>query len=420
MPEPRNLEEYQLSMDAIVTAAGDGDMTPEQIAEYEAFEAKRQVFAKSEEIRKRNEAYKAPRVALLPGLPAGVQKRDSEEYAWDRYLRGRNVNGSDLQQDQYAQSEGTTTAGGFLMPTTTLDRLVEITKAFGGLKNLSEVITTASGNPLNWPSIDDTANSAATSAEGVAAAGGGADLVFTQLTLSAFKYDATGTGNLGLIVSNELLQDSAFDVISLINRKIGTRLARKMAADYATGTGTTMATGIFDVTGDASQLTTGVITYVGLQKIVHLLDPSYRLNASWVFNDDVASRIEQIVDGQSRPLLIPTTSGVSGPVRAGGQSSPQAANGAAQNMAIGSSTLLGYPVFIDQGAPAWINNYSGTVNTGFLLFGDVNQAFIIRDVQGVTVLADPYGKMNINSIQYFGYARTDSKTQNRKAYVVNG
>jgi HK97 family phage major capsid protein len=175
-----------------------------------------------------------------------------------------------------------------------------------------------------------------------------------------------------------------------------------MANDYCVGTGTTMATGIFDVTGDASQLTTGVITYVGLQKIVHLLDPSYRAGACWVFNDDVASRIEQVVDGNLRPILIPSTSGISGGVATTG------------------STLLGYPVQIDQAAPAWINNYSGTANTGFLLFGDVSQAFIIRDVQGVTVLADPYGKMNVNSIQYFGYARTDSKTQNRKAYVISG
>ncbi len=288
------------------------------------------------------------------------------------------------------------------MPTTTLDRLVEITKAFGGLKNVAEVITTASGNPLNWPSIADTANSAVTSAEGVAAGSGGADLVFTQLTLGAFKYDASGTGNLGLIVSNELLQDSAFDVVSLVNRKIGTRLARKMANDYCVGTGTTMATGIFDVTGDASQFTTGVITYVGLQKMIHLLDPSYRPGAVWVMNDDVASRIEQIVDGQSRPIMIPTTSGISGGVQVTG------------------NTLLGYPVQIDQAAPAWINNYTAVANTGFLLLGNVRESFIIRDVQGVTVLADPYGKMNINSVQYFGYARTDSKTQNRKAYVISG
>ncbi len=399
----KSLEEYQLSMDAIVAAAGEDDLTPEQIAEYEALETKKLAFAKSEEIRKRNEAYKAPRVTVLPGLPAGVKERDSQEYAWDRYLRGRNPLGSDLEQGEgYAQSEGTTTAGGFLMPTTTLDRLVEITKAFGGLKNVSEVITTASGNPLNWPSIDDTANSAVTSAEGVAAGSGGADLVFTQLTLGAFKYDASGTGNLGLIVSNELLQDSAFDVVSLVNRKIGTRLARKMANDYAVGTGTTMATGIFDVTGDASQFTTGVITYVGLQKMIHLLDPSYRPGAVWVMNDDVASRIEQIVDGQSRPIMIPTTSGISGGVQVTG------------------NTLLGYPVQIDQAAPAWINNYTAVANTGFLLLGNVRESFIIRDVQGVTVLADPYGKMNINSVQYFGYARTDSKTQNRKAYVISG
>ena len=405
MPELKTVEEYAKALDAIVTTAdAEGrDLTDEDVQAYEKLEAGMLTARKAEELRKRHAAYQAPRVALMPGLPAGVKERDSEVYAWDRYLRGLNPRGSDLKQgESYAQSEAVTTAGGFLMPTTTRDNLIEVSKAFGGLKNYAEVITTSSGNPLQWPSLDDTANSAVTSAEGVAAGSGGADLVFTQLTLSAFKYDATGTGNVGLLVSNELIQDSAFDVVSLVNRRFGERLARKMAADYCTGTGTTMATGIFDVTGDASQLTAGAITYVGLQKILHLLDPSYRANAKWVFNDDVASRIEQIVDGQSRPILIPSTQGVSGAVQTTG------------------STLLGYPVIIDQGAPAWINNYATTVNTGFLLFGDIAQAFIIRDVQGVTVLADPYGKMNVNSIQYFGYARTDSKPQNRKAYVISG
>src|SRR5881409_2626390 len=110
-------------MDAIVDGAKDRDLTDEEQEKYVELEKQRISFAASEEIRKRNEAYKAPRVVILPGLNAGVEKRDSEEYAWDQYLRGRNQRGSDLQ---YAQSEGTTTAGGFLMPTTTLDRLVEI------------------------------------------------------------------------------------------------------------------------------------------------------------------------------------------------------------------------------------------------------------------------------------------------------
>jgi HK97 family phage major capsid protein len=399
-----NLEEFEAAKDAIILGAADRSLTDDEVKQYTQLEKDQILFRESEEIRKRHVAYQQPRVSVLPGLPAGVKERDSEEYAWDRYLRGRNPQGSDLKADntQYAQSEGTTTAGGFLMPTTTRDKLIEVTKAFGGLKNYAEVITTASGNPLQWPLNDDTANSAATSAEGVAAGGGGADLVFSQVTLGAFKYDATGTGNLGLIVSNELIQDSMFDIVTFVNRKFGIRLARKMAADYCTGTGSTMATGIFDVTGDASQFTAGAITYVGLQKTVHLLDPSYRAGAVWVINDDVASRIEQIVDGQARPIMIPTTSGISGAVQVTG------------------SSLLGYPVVIDQGAPAWINNYAAAVNTGFILFGNISESFIIRDVQGVTVLTDPYGKMNINSIQYFGYARTDSKTQNRKAYVVTG
>src|ERR1700675_4069165 len=95
-------EDYQLSMDALVKGADDRALTEDEIKQYEDLEKAKLAIRATEEIRKRNTAYQMPRVAIVPGLPAGVKERDSEEYAWDRYLRGRNPLGSDLHQDLYA------------------------------------------------------------------------------------------------------------------------------------------------------------------------------------------------------------------------------------------------------------------------------------------------------------------------------
>lgn len=309
--------------------------------------------------------------------------------------------------EAYAQTE-TTTGGGYLVPTLSPKVMVKVTKAFGGISELAEHINTGNGDPLNFPTLDDTANSSAIAAINAPPGSAGADLVFGTVTMGAFKYAATGTGQLGLKVPRELVDDALFDVTSLVTEMLGIRLARKMASDYAVGVGTTAPSGLYNATSLTNQtwvLSTGLVQATAnqqLQAFIHNLDPSYITeNCAWIMNWATHGVISGFVDSTNRPLMVSySDAGLSEPM---------------------SFRLLGYPVKIDQGSP----NFSLTaaaspaaVNTAYAAFGDINQAFLIRDVQGIGIAVDPYTGIGSNQVLYFGYARTDSQIKNAKAYEL--
>src|SRR5690606_291525 len=112
-----------------------------------------------------------------------VKTDDTLERAFDHYLRTGREN-ADITELR-AQGVGTDAAGGFTVPETMLTKITERMKAFGGLAEHVETITTDSGEPIRWPTLDDTSNTGVIAAEGTAPATGGADLVFGEKTLGA-------------------------------------------------------------------------------------------------------------------------------------------------------------------------------------------------------------------------------------------
>lgn len=234
-----------------------------------------------------------------------------------------------------------------------------------------ETITTASGETLRWPTLDDTSNAGVIAAEGTAPGSGGADLVFGEKTLGAFKYVAPGASQLPLRVSVELLQDSTFDIQALVTRKLSERIARKQAAHRVNGAGTTEPVGLIGGTAVAANtLDNAAPTYADLLNAVHQVDPAYRDAAVWTFNDFTLSLIEGVLDGNNRPLLNAANDGI--------------------NVGRSNQTLLGYPIVIDQ---AWAN-YADAGTNKFGAFGDLNAGYIIRRVQDVTLIVNPYSRAN--------------------------
>ncbi len=109
------------------------------------------------------------------------------------------------------------------------------------------------------------------------------------------------------------------------------------------------------------------------------------------------------VDSTNRPLMVPYAEA--------GLNSPPSYN------------LLGFPVVIDQGCPAFSLTATANpvpVNKAYLAFGDLSQAFVIRDVQGIGIAVDPYTGIGTNDVLYYGYARTDSTVKNFSAYELLG
>lgn len=192
------------------------------------------------------------------------------------------------------------TSGGYLVAPGTLSSSLEVNLlAFGGALQVADVMTTQTGEPFLWPTADDTSNSGALLAENTSV-GSGVNPSLAQKLYSAYKFSSTP-----VLIPTELLEDSQFDLPSLIGEMLGTRLGRGMAPYLATGTGASQPEGI--ITGASSALTTASATAITLDeliRLVHSIDPAYRgqPGSGFMMHDNVISYIRRIKDGNGRPL----------------------------------------------------------------------------------------------------------------------
>lgn len=391
------ISEILEALKAIVDGAAGRDLTDEEAQRYEKLEADLAVARRSAEIRNRQQAYETPVGDLAAVVHVGTPKPDDGlDKAFDSYLRTGRPN-ADLAELRNDQSIGTPSEGGYLVPESFRQKLVDRMKAFGGIANVVETITTSDGRTLPWPTVDDTSNVGEIVSEG-GTFSSGADLVFDTAALGAYSYMAGGGGSTPLRLSYELLQDSAFDVQGLVSRKLGERIARIQAVHWVNGTGSGMPKGIVHgKTGVQIADDGDGITYADLIDFIHAVDPAYRDSGRcrWAFNDKTLALIEKLVDTNGDPLWRPIT----------GTIGDSPSNG----------RLLGYPVTIDQQFPDFDAD-NNTVNWG--AFGDFQEGYVIRRVRSVEILVNPFTRMANRQIEFTAWARADAVPQNPHAYVA--
>ena len=260
-----------------------------------------------------------------------------------------------------AQSVGTDSAGGYTVPPGFVRQIEQSMLAFGGMREASFIMRSSTGNDIEWPTVNDTGNAGALLAENAQVSE--QDVTFASLTLNAYKY----TSKL-VRVSNELLQDSAFNLQSFLANLLGERIARITNTHFTTGTGSSQPNGV--VTGASNGKTgasgqTTSVTYNDLVDLEHSVDPSYRRGARFMMHDSTLKALKKLVDGDSRPLW---TSGVA--VRE-------------------PDTILGHPYTINQDVATM------AASAKSILFGDFSK-YIIRDVMGITMM-----RLNERYADYF-------------------
>ena len=387
-----NMEELLAALKALIESAEAEDRPLSEEEEERAADLTKKIeaFKKTTQFRSLYDAYVTP-VRTDLHVNVAAPEETPELRSMIHYMRTGEYDAHAMETR--ALVKGTTTAGGFLVPTTTQAKITERLKAFGGLLEEAERITTASGEPINWATEDDTDNEGEIVPEGAAAAGG-ADKVFGQTTLGAFKYEATGAGGLPMKVSWELLEDSPINLEDHIANNFARRIARKLAVDLLVGDGTGEPEGLFFAQTAMDEVTANAAgpTYAELLGTVAALDPEYRQGAKWLMSDATWVGILGMTDEAGRPLILPQAqSGIQGGV---------------------PLQLLGYPVVIDQGAPA-IGDQAK-----FIAFGDLRESYIVRQVNGFHLL-----RLNelyaVNGfVGFLGWARYDGRVQNLNSYVV--
>ena len=275
------------------------------------------------------------------------------------------------------QTKGTDGTGGYTVPVDFRAQLVEGMLAFGGMRAAANVITTADGRTLDIPCSDDTGNTASIVAEATAITASTA-VPFRKVTLEAVKY-YTGP----IKISRELAADSAMDMNAIVRNAMTTRFARATAAHYVTrsSTETVGPHGIVnDSTGAAIAANLAAVTFDKLLTLEAAVDPSYRPNAVWMFNDTARVGFRKLREGSSGAFLW--------------QPSLQAGD---------PDRLLGYPVIVNQQVASF-----GTSGNKPIWFGDFSH-YWIRDVEDISVkvLEERYAEEDV--VALLAFMRTDGR-----------
>ena len=322
--------------------------------------------------------------------PEQRDEKRAEEYegAFGEFMRRGLDKLTDRQRVLMAESragdgiQGTTSnsIGGYLIPPGYRAVMVEAMKAYGGLINHANVITTSTGNPLQWPSNDDTSNKGAILAENTQI--GTQEVTFGTNTLGAYMY----TSKL-VLVSLQLLQDSAFDLNTWLPRKLGERIGRATAEHFITGSGSGQPEGIATNATNGITAASAALTYDNLIDLEHSIDPAYRASGRcrFLFNDSTLGVVRKLKDTMGRPLWLPV------PV----PGMPATVNGVAYT--------------IDQGMPS-----VGTGNKS-VLFGDFHAGYLVRQVLDMHMarLAERY--MDFLQVGFFSFMRLDATPDDPRA-----
>lgn len=238
-----------------------------------------------------------------------------------------------------AQTVGTNSSGGFTVPTELADSIDKTMKMWGPMYDeaICNVLTTLSGNPIDFPTSDDTGVATAKHVEAAALTDdASADASVAKMTLNAFAYNTKWVQ-----ISMELLQDSNVNIEAFIGELLGERLARRVNVELTTGDGTGDPNGI--VTASAAGLTaaaTGAVTFDELIRLQHSVDPAYRASpkARFMFNDSTLSALRRIKDGDGSYIwqMGDVRTGVAGTLL--GQS--YSINQAMADMATGAKAII--------------------------------------------------------------------------------
>ena len=285
-----------------------GVMSAEDTAEYERME--QEVVDMGRAIERMERAEQMDRElneAVSPALAGqperamstadGKRGTASEAYntAFWAQLRGRNT-----FEVRNALQVGELAEGGYTVPDEFEHQLVEALQDENIMRGMVHVITTSSGD-RKIPLVTNYGNASWIEEEAQIPE---SDVAFNQITLGAHKL-ATA-----IRISQELLNDSAFDLASFIVHEFQRRAGAAEEEAIISGDGSHKPIGLLhDTLGAQVGVTTAsaaAITSDELIDLQHSLKSGYRRKASFIMNDAVIKAIRKLKDGQGQYIWQPS------------------------------------------------------------------------------------------------------------------
>ena len=236
----------------------------------------------------------------LPGMETR-NGRASDEYrkAFWNAMRTRAGEGLD-PVIRNALQIGTDTEGGYLVPDEFERTLVDTLEDENIFRRLANVITTSSGD-RKIPVVASKGTASWIDEEGAIPE---SDDSFGQVSIGAYKLGTM------IKVSEELLNDSVFNLETYIAKEFARRIGNKEEDAFFTGDGSGKPTGILAATGGAQLgVTTASATAITIDEVLDLfysLKAPYRNKAVFVMNDATVKAIRKLKDGQGQYLWQPS------------------------------------------------------------------------------------------------------------------
>jgi HK97 family phage major capsid protein len=284
---------------------GDGLLSAEDTAAYEKMEA--DVVALGKEIARLERQAAIDLELSRPTNTPITNKPDStvetktgratDEYkrAFWNVMRGRRT--ADIQN---ALQIGEDSEGGYLVPDEFERTLVEALEEENIFRRLANVITTSSGD-RKIPVVASKGTASWVDEEGQIPE---SDDSFGQVSIGAFKLATM------IKVSEELLNDSVFNLESYIAREFARRIGNKEEEAFFVGDGAGKPLGILAAAGGGQVgVTTAGATAITLDEILDLfysLKSPYRRNAVFVMNDATVKAIRKLKDSTGQYLWQPS------------------------------------------------------------------------------------------------------------------
>ena len=195
---------------------------------------------------------------------------------------------------------GTDSEGGYLVPDEYERTLVEALEEENVFRQMAKVIKTSSGD-RKIPVVAGKGTASWIDEEGAFPE---SDDSFGQVSIGAYKLGTM------IKVSEELLNDTVFDLQSYISREFARRIGAKEEEAFFTGDGKGKPLGLLAAAGGAQTGVTAAsqtaVTADELMDLYYALKAPYRKKSVWVLNDSTVKAVRKLKDSNGQYLWQPS------------------------------------------------------------------------------------------------------------------
>ena len=284
----------------------DGYISTEDTASYEKMEADVVNLGKEIERLERQAAIdlelskptSTPITNKPNGNPSGEEKtgRAGMEYRREFWNAMRKKNYYDVNN---ALQIGTDSEGGYLVPDEFEQTLVQGLEEENVFRTLATIIQTSSGD-RKIPVVATKGEASWVDEEGQIPE---SDDSFGQISIAAYKVATM------IKVSDELLNDSVFNMEAYISTEFSRRIGAKEEEAFLVGDGKGKPTGIFNSSGGASEgvtTTTANITFDDVMDLFYSVKSPYRKKSTFVMNDSTVKALRKLKDNNGTYIWQPS------------------------------------------------------------------------------------------------------------------